>query len=294
MDIHEPDSTPGEGVLSHQTHCASCCRLTPKPCVIYIQWVQPACDASVCAAYSDGNGCVRSVDLAPPSCLRAVHCHAPACPALVAPYTTRSAGSRNLRWHVLLATVRANTRDACSDACASRHCEASAWGRRGCALPFYIACDAQPGHSQQISLCCHRPRPNPWVVAHNNRTLASTCLLVPRAASHRPNLLLLHPRTVVFVVADASANGVFTVAVWQEPPCSYVTSARTRRSHQAYYCRVQPSVNRPIPFHPDALHSIGQTLLLIYMFVEGTPDLCMSYPSNAWLSPIRRVRLVLV
>ena len=30
MDTDEPDSTPVEGVLSHSTHCASCCRLTPK------------------------------------------------------------------------------------------------------------------------------------------------------------------------------------------------------------------------------------------------------------------------
>ena len=138
----------------------SCCRLTPKPCIIYIQWVNTACDASDGATYSDGNGYVRSVDLAPPSCLRAVHCLAPSLPALIAPHTTRSADSRNLRWHVLLATVRANNRDACSDACASRHCVASAWGGQGCALPFYIACDAQPGHSQQISLCCQDLRPS--------------------------------------------------------------------------------------------------------------------------------------
>ena len=132
----------------------------------------------------------------PPSCLRAVHCHAPACPALVAPYTTRSASSRNLRWHVLLATVRANTRDACSDACASRHCVASAWGGQGCALPFYIACDAQPGHSQQISLCCHRPRPNPWVVAHNNRTPhagATTTKGPPEVHDLQQDVSLNHP-----------------------------------------------------------------------------------------------------
>ena len=123
--------------------------------------MQPACNASDCAAYLDGNGCVRSVDLAPPSCLRAVHCLAPPRPALMAPHTTRSAGHRNLRWHVLLTTVRANNRDACSDAPVQADI---AWhlrgGGRGCALPFYIACDAQPGHSQQISLCCQDLRPS--------------------------------------------------------------------------------------------------------------------------------------
>ena len=169
IDTDEQHSTPVEGVLFHNTHCASCCRLIPKPWVICIQRVQPACDASVCAAYSDGNGCVRSMDLAPPSCLRAVHCLVPPLPALAAPHTTRSPGRRNLRWPVLVTTVRANTHDACSDACASRHCVASAWGGRGCALSFYIPCDAQPGHSQQISLCCHRRRPCPWMVAHKNR-----------------------------------------------------------------------------------------------------------------------------
>ena len=70
------------------------------------------------------------------------------------------------------------------------------WGGRGCALPFYIACDAQPGHSQQISLCCHRPRPNPWVVAHNNRTPhagATTTKGSPKVHDLRQDVSLTHP-----------------------------------------------------------------------------------------------------
>ena len=197
MDIHEPDSTPGEGVLSHSTHCASCCRLTPKAlCHLHSMGAaRLRCERLCCVFGRQRLRPFRGSSTTIVFASRALSCSFPV-RRLVAPHTTRSAGSRNLRWHVLLATVRANTRDACSDACASRHCVASAWGGRGCALPFYIACDAQPGHSQQISLCCHRPRPSPWVVAHNNRTPhagATTTKGPPKVHDLQQDVSLNHP-----------------------------------------------------------------------------------------------------
>ena len=97
MVTDEQHSTSGKGVPHTRHTVRGCCRLIPKPWVINIQRVQPACDASVCAAYSDGSGCVRSVDLALPSCLRAVHCGVPCTPTQVVPHTTGSPGHRNLR-----------------------------------------------------------------------------------------------------------------------------------------------------------------------------------------------------